>query len=87
MSGTPTDYGTFADLAVRGEDSNGATGSFELEAALKVFAAIPALSFEELPFWWATAPAAPLSEFSTLRLQFTTRKTSGVTLEFTGDTG
>ncbi len=87
VSGIPTGYGAFANLSVQVEDSNGASASFDLEAALEVLAALPTLSLEELPHWWATTPAAPLKEFSTLRLQFTMRNISGETLEFTGDAG
>lgn len=84
VDGVPTEYGVFTGLSVVARDARGATGTYSLEADLKVR---PAITLEVGPSWWNSAPALPLSELSEVRVEFTMKNTSGMAITFTGGAG
>lgn len=87
VGGTPTEAGTFTDLAVLLEDSSGTTVSFELGAELVVQPGIGSFRLEAGSAWWETQPPIDLSQYSELRMQFTFENISGADMVFIGDDG
>lgn len=87
VGGTPTEHGTFTNLAIVARDARGATDAYELGADLVVLPATPVLALEALPNWWATTPPAELHLFRSLELEFTLVNISGVDLVMAGASG